>query len=302
MSAGKQEEKTGKGVLTPVRPGTQPEENGWERVSVGELGRRVSVAELAIDAGGDDDAAVRRGDPASAPADPQSAGISGEKPQSEPRSGDPLDSDPLDSDPVGEAKPLKLLPPAQGEIAGKVGLKAALDTVFDKITPAPPGRAKQMPLPIVVEPEGVRDGEDQAVARRGPGRPKGSRGRRTDEWIAYLLHDRRPPLLVLAETYSRPVEQLAHELQCSKLDAFKLQLFAADKLTPFVHQKLPAEVQVDERGVVRLVIEGGLPGGGRVPGSGEAAGEGKGVREEAGGVVVLKGQVIDDSGEDGGNE
>lgn len=318
MSTGKQDEKPGKGVPAAGQRRPEPEKNGGERGSTDELGRRVSAGELGLDASGGepspegfgpqgDDAPVRRGDPAGAPADPQSAGRSGEKPQSEPRSGDPLDSGPLDSGAAGDAKPLKLLKAAAGEADGKVGLGAALDAVGGEITPLVLGKAEQMPLPIIVEPEPAfaeaSAGEGQAVeGRRGPGRPKGSRNKRTDEWVDYLLRGRRPPLLVLAETYSRPVEQLATELSITKGEAFKLQLLAAKELAPYVHQKQPLAVQVDARGVVTLVIEGGLPGGAAASGAGETTGEGKGVREEAGGVMVIEGQVIEGSGEEGGNE
>jgi len=202
---------------------------------------------------------------------------------------------------------------SEGE--GKVGLSAALDAVGNVISPPHLGQAEQMPLPIVVEPEGGQQGEDRGGVEgqpqggqpqvRGPGRPKGSRNKRTDEWVDYLLRGRRPPLLVLAETYSRPVDQLAKELSITKGEAFKLQLLAAKELAPYVHQKQPLAVQVDARGVVTLVIGGDLPGGGRVPGGGGVSGgggAGEGVREEAGGVVVIEGQVIDESGEEGGNE
>lgn len=297
MSAGKQDKDSRKGVPTRERRLSEPEKNGWERVSAVELGLEARCGKAATD---------RRGDPVSAPADPQSAGRAGEKPQSEPSSSDPLDSKPLDSGAPGDAKPLKSFEDAAGEAEGKVGLSAALDVIQSKIMPPPLGKAVQMPLPIVVEPEGERDGEAQAVAVRGPGRPKGSRNKRTAEWIDYLLHDRQPPLLVLAETYSRPVDQLAEELGCSRFEAYKLQLYAAEKLAPYVHQKQPLAVEVDARGVVTLVIEGGLPGGGRrAAGAGEGgkpAEGGGGMREEAGGVVVIEGQVVDVSGEADENE
>ena len=338
MSAGKQDKKPGKDVPMPDqrrpdqrRPDRRrvdgapvPEEDGWERVSAAEDGldagggspppegsRAQGVSEDAsADASGK--VAHRRSDPASAPADPQSAGGSGEKPQSEPRSGEPLDSKPLDSSVPDDAKPLKSFKAVAGEGEGKVGLSAALDAVGNVILPPGLGKAEQMPLPIVVEPEGGQQGEDWAGAEsqpqegqpqvRGPGRPKGSRNKRTDEWVDYLLRGRRPPLLVLAETYSRPVDQLADELSITKGEAFKLQLLAAKELAPYVHQKQPLAIQVDERGVVRLVIEGGLLGRREAAGEGKTAATGEGMRAKAGGVMVIEGQVIDESGEEGGNE
>ncbi|KKL91822.1 hypothetical protein LCGC14_1890840 [marine sediment metagenome] len=280
MSAGKQGKKAGKGVPAAGRQRSVPEE-------------RVSAGELDLEASDGDAASVGRGAPASAtaepqsggsagaPADPQSAGRSGEKPQSEPRSGDPLDPGPSDSGAPGDAKPLKSLMAAAGDAEGKVGLAAAVDVIAEQI------------------------GEAQAVAEsqpqgRGPGRPPGARNRRTDEWVDYLLARYRSPLIVLAEMYSRSVGELVKEVGCTKLEAIKLQIFAAEKLAPFVHQKQPLAIQVDAHGVVRLVIEGGLPGGGG-PTAGPA-GEGEGVREEVGGVMVLEGQVIEGSGAEDGDE
>ena len=305
MSAGKQGKKAGKGVPAAGRQRSVPEE-------------RVSAGELDLEASDGDAASVGRGAPASAtaepqsggsagaPADPQSAGRSGEKPQSEPRSGDPLDPGPSDSGAPGDAKPLKSLMAAAGEAEGKVGLAAAVDVIAEQIAGSMPAKAEQLPLPIKgALADDAGGGEAQAVAEsqpqgRGPGRPPGARNRRTDEWVDYLLARYRSPLIVLAEMYSRSVGELVKEVGCTKLEAIKLQIFAAEKLAPFVHQKQPLAIQVDAHGVVRLVIEGGLPGGGG-PTAGPA-GEGEGVREEVGGVMVLEGQVIEGSGAEDGDE
>jgi len=98
---------------------------------------------------------------------------------------------------------------------------------------------------------------DDVAERSGPGRPAGSRNRRTLEWQNFLLARYRSPLLFLAECYSRPVGELAAELGCDVETAFKLQVMAAKELAPFVHSKMPVGVQVDSRGVVRLVINVG---------------------------------------------
>lgn len=104
-----------------------------------------------------------------------------------------------------------------------------------------------------------------ANARRGAGRPKGAKNKRTAEWVEYLLGRYRSPLVVLAETYSRPVVELARELNCKREDAMKMQISAATALAPFVHQKQPLMVNVDRSGVVTLVIVDGA----RVHGEGQ---------------------------------
>ena len=62
-----------------------------------------------------------------------------------------------------------------------------------------------------------------------------SRNRRTQEWVEFILSQYRSPLVVLAETYSRSVEDLARELGCDKLEAFERQQAAAVALAPYLH-------------------------------------------------------------------
>jgi hypothetical protein len=83
-------------------------------------------------------------------------------------------------------------------------------------------------------------------AASGPkgGRPAGARNKRTQEWVSYILGQYRSPLVVLAETYSRPVAELAAELGCDKLEAFKAQQAAAAALAPYLHQRQPMAVEV----------------------------------------------------------
>jgi hypothetical protein len=119
----------------------------------------------------------------------------------------------------------------------------------------PNGGGEQLPLLPAALAEATAAEAAGEVARRGPGRPPGARNRRTDEWVDYLLGRYRSPLVVLAETYSRPVEVLAAELGCTREDAFKIQIEAASRLAPYLHQKQPLAVNVNAQGVVQLVIE-----------------------------------------------
>lgn len=176
---------------------------------------------------------------------------------------------------------------AEGE---KTGLQAAVNVARARLAGRPEEeialamgkRAEQ--LALIPSDVAVADalGDDEAAERRGPGRPTGSRNRRTAEWVDHILGRYRSPLLFLAETYTRPVEQLAAELGCDKEKALALQMTAARELAPYVHQKQPVAVEVDARGVVQLVINTGADQALAAPDGGDDA-----VRIE--GVVVKEG-------------
>jgi hypothetical protein len=100
------------------------------------------------------------------------------------------------------------------------------------------GAAAQLPLGNVAEQEPL------AGPRQG-GRPRGAINRKTAEWQAHMLARYRSPLVVMAETYSRPIGELAAALGCTPLEAFQLQLKAATELAPFLHSKMPTAVQLD---------------------------------------------------------
>lgn len=177
----------------------------------------------------------------------------------------------------------------------KSGVQAAL-AATEAVAAADPAAAAeaaearkpaQLPLVVVGDLDG---GQGEAAAdpagARGPGRPPGARNRRTLDLIEYMgaLGYRMPPL-VLAETYSRPVDELAKELDISKGEAFKLQLAAAQALLPYTAQKQPIAIQIDSRGRMMLVIE--------QPGSADAA-AGEKVAAWQGDTLVIDGEVVTD--------
>lgn len=136
---------------------------------------------------------------------------------------------------------------------GKTGIQAAVLATMEGETPFEP--AEQLAfLPLSTSP--TKHAEALPVdVRRGPGRPAGSRNKRTEDWVGYILGRYRSPLVAMAEIYSRPVLELAKELKTTPLEAFKLQLVALKELAPFLHQKLPQAVEVDARGLIPLVLE-----------------------------------------------
>jgi hypothetical protein len=81
--------------------------------------------------------------------------------------------------------------------------------------------------------------------RRGGGRPKGARNQSTEAWRTFFLSQHRSPLLVLADVYSMPVEELAMRLRCKAEDALKLQLRAAEIVAPYIHAKQPLAIKAD---------------------------------------------------------
>lgn len=103
--------------------------------------------------------------------------------------------------------------------------------------------------------EAVEVDLDETGEKRGRGRPKGSKNKRTEDWTEYLLNNYRSPLIMFAETYSRPTAALALELCCTLEEAFKIQMDAAKQLAPYVHQKLPQAIEIEgDKGLINLTM------------------------------------------------
>ena len=149
----------------------------------------------------------------------------------------------------------------------KLGLSEAL-AIVGGVLDVPGAVAEQLPLLPVSPDHGEKApvGEDDDGAR-GPGRPPGSRNKRTQEMADYLLSRYRSPLVILCETYSRPVALLAAELGCTRADAFDFQIKCAKEVALYVHQKMPVAIDVDADGVISLqVVVGDKIAGEMVPG------------------------------------
>lgn len=129
------------------------------------------------------------------------------------------------------------------------GLVTAIDLLMGLDPAGTAARAAEqlalLPTPAAVE---------EAREPRGPGRPPGARNRSTSEWVDYIANRYRDPRLFLAEAYSRPAEGLARELGCTRLEAFQLQVKAAEGLLPYMAQKQPAAIQISAAGEISLVL------------------------------------------------
>lgn len=144
-------------------------------------------------------------------------------------------------------------------MSGETGLAGV---VAQAMAEAPPIVADAVQLPLIdvgmVEAEraaGVTIGQAVENVRRA-GRPKGAMNKRTGALRDYILNQFQHPAVALAQAYSRPVDMLAAELGCTKLEAFTVQVRAAGELLPYIESKMPVAVGIDQRGTIQLVIHG----------------------------------------------
>jgi hypothetical protein len=141
-----------------------------------------------------------------------------------------------------------------------VNLRAALAEVLDEAADAPEPSQLGLELPppaagparaMVVDDHEVAAADllglpETAVARQavvklnnaGKGRPRGLRNHKTEYWINYLTRRYASPLEVLAQLANAPIDTLARELHCSRLDAVREKRHAAEALAPYLHQRL----------------------------------------------------------------
>jgi hypothetical protein len=78
------------------------------------------------------------------------------------------------------------------------------------------------------------------LARAGRGRPPGARNHSTEAWRDHITKRYGSPLEVLAQMSRAPIEELARELHCSRLDAFVQKRHAAEALAGYIQPKLTA--------------------------------------------------------------
>lgn len=118
-------------------------------------------------------------------------------------------------------------------------------------------------LPDAEQLELIRDrtpGRDAAVAvaeYRGRGRPPGAKNKRNVKFRDQILSLHSHPGVALARAYDRPVELLAAELGCTKLEAFQVQVRAAAELLPYIEGKQPVTIDVRQKHDMVMILAGG---------------------------------------------
>lgn len=96
---------------------------------------------------------------------------------------------------------------------------------------------------------------NQVPEERGRGRPKGSTNKSTKEWVDYFLKQvKKSPLMFLGELYAEKTEDLARRMCAKREDALKLQIAAASTVLPYVHQKQPVAVQIENEDLPTINI------------------------------------------------
>lgn len=124
---------------------------------------------------------------------------------------------------------------------------------------------------------------DPSLRERGRGRPAGALNKKTAAFRDWVLAKGAHPAEGLVEAYMRPVHVLAAELECSVLEAAKIQIACREAVLPYVESRMPQAVNVSGSGLVQLNINLG--------GSGLDA-----VDQGDDGVIRIDGEIIDNQG------
>jgi hypothetical protein len=103
----------------------------------------------------------------------------------------------------------------------------------------------------------VRLPEGGEIRRTGPGRPRGSRNRTTQDLVKLIESTGRNPILAMAEIVATPIDVIAKTLKCKLLEAAEYHRKVMSDLAPYVAQKLPTAVQVVGANAGMLVINMG---------------------------------------------
>jgi hypothetical protein len=158
----------------------------------------------------------------------------------------------------------------------KTGIEAAMEGLHDPAA-VPPGcaAAEQLALMPLSQPEG---GENAPISSpsggdgaRAAGRPRGSRNKNTELWRNWILSRHESPLEGLAFTANATLAELRDELRevCGfgqglrlsfeqGLQLLKIRQDAQQSLAPYLHGKMPLEIDAGEKGFISLnLIQGG---------------------------------------------
>jgi len=124
------------------------------------------------------------------------------------------------------------------------GLKAAVALTAEAEVPVEEQATQLALYPAAQLGELPEAGAERVQALRGPGRPPGRINRKTSDWAKYILGRYRSPLEFMAELYSRRTIDLALEIGCKPAEALVAQVRAAEALAPYMHGKMPVQLEV----------------------------------------------------------
>lgn len=110
------------------------------------------------------------------------------------------------------------------------------------------------PVPTTGSAEYARMLQLAVRRRQGTGRPKGAQNAGTKEFRDYLLRHGVSPLEAMMRWALHTPITLAAELGCSPLEAFDRLKALWAELAPYLHQRMPLAVQVDQRTAGVLVL------------------------------------------------
>lgn len=96
------------------------------------------------------------------------------------------------------------------------------------------------------------------------GRKRGAVNRKSADFARYLLQFGPHPGVAMMRTIARPVEMLAAELGCDKLEAASLQQRAAAELLPYFESKKPVAVDLGGAAHMTLILGQAAPAAGPV--------------------------------------
>ncbi len=95
---------------------------------------------------------------------------------------------------------------------------------------------------------------------RKPGRPAGSKNKRTEDIAKFILARHRDPLIGLAEIVSTPIPALATALGCKTIEAADFWRKCVADLSKYVHQEQPKAIQVTRQHQILVAFGEVQPG------------------------------------------
>jgi hypothetical protein len=128
----------------------------------------------------------------------------------------------------------------------------ALRAVADDVVEA--AFVPQLELLGLPETEKVRQ-----VRERRAGRPVGARNRRSEDVARHVIETLGDPLLRQAAVATMPVEELMAATGMTAAEAMAEQRLAAALVLPFLHRRMPVQVDVNTRQFIALTIVDGMP-------------------------------------------